>query len=156
MENYFRRDWTELLSVFNAHGIDYMLVGGQAMAYLVEPRTTKDLDLFVAPTADNLTRVLEALREFGAPTWGITVEELSAGFILQIGVAPGRIDIMGKIDGVTWEEARLGRHPVTFDGVPTWVIGEEAFIRNKLSSGRPQDREDVKMLQRARDQSHGR
>jgi hypothetical protein len=156
METYFRRDWTDLLSVFNAHGVDYMLVGGHAMTYLGQPRATKDLDLFVAPTPNNLTHALDALREFGAPTWGITIEELCAGSVVQIGVPPGRIDIMAKIDGVTWEEARSGRQPVTFDGVPTWVIGEEAFIHNKLSTGRASDREDAELLQQARDRSRGR
>jgi hypothetical protein len=153
METNFRRDWTDLLSTFNAHGVDYMLVGGHAMTYLGEPRATKDLDLFVAPEPDNLARAIEALTEFGAPLWGITIEELASGSVLQIGLPPGRIDIMARIDGVSFAEARVDRLAVTFDGIPTWVIGEDAFIRNKLATGRASDREDAELLQRARDRS---
>jgi len=40
-------DFRELLALFNAHKVKYLVVGGYALAFLGAPRYTGDLDLFV-------------------------------------------------------------------------------------------------------------
>ncbi len=42
-------DFKELLSVFNSHNVRYLLVSGYAVSLHAQPRTTKDLDLWVSP-----------------------------------------------------------------------------------------------------------
>jgi hypothetical protein len=54
----------------------------------------------VRPTLDNAQRVVDALAAFGAPLHGTSIDDLSGPeFVLQIGVAPVRIDILTSIDG---------------------------------------------------------
>jgi hypothetical protein len=55
------RDFKELLESFNAHGVEYVLVGAYALAFHGAPRYTGDLDLFVRPTPENAGRILAAL-----------------------------------------------------------------------------------------------
>src|SRR5215475_9924492 len=95
------RDFRDLLAEFNAHGVEYLVVGAHALAAHGHVRATKDLDVWVRPASDNAERVLSALRAFGAPLHDLTQADLAApGLVFQIGVAPLRIDIMTSIDGV--------------------------------------------------------
>jgi hypothetical protein len=64
-----------------------------------------------------------------------------------MGQPPERIDILQRIDGITFDEAWVNRIEGIIDGeVPTSVISKEDLIRNKLASGRDQDLLDVKKL----------
>src|SRR5438046_6252895 len=99
-----------MLSALCAAGAEYIVVGGHAIGVHLEPRATKDLDIFVRPSQANAKRVRQALREFGAPLFGIRVEDLAKpGLVLQIGVPPRRIDILTAISGVGFEEAWRSR-----------------------------------------------
>jgi hypothetical protein len=66
----------DLLSALNRCGAKYLVVGGYAVMLYTEPRYTKDLDVWVEPTAENANRVFRALAEFGAPLAGIQPHEL--------------------------------------------------------------------------------
>ena len=70
------RDGLDLLRVFNAHDVRYLVVGAHAVGYWAEPRATGDLDIWTEPSADNAPRAWAALVEFGAPLAGLTVEDL--------------------------------------------------------------------------------
>jgi hypothetical protein len=60
------QDFKDLLSAFNARSVRYLIVGGYAYARYTEPRTTKDLDLFLRPDPENALAAYKALAEFGA------------------------------------------------------------------------------------------
>ncbi|HEY9127124.1 MAG TPA: nucleotidyltransferase [Acidobacteriaceae bacterium] len=62
----FNPDFSELLSVFNARGVKYLIVGGYAVALHAQPRATKDLDLFIRSDVENGEAVYAALAEFGS------------------------------------------------------------------------------------------
>lgn len=99
-------DFRDLLAAFNAHGVEYLVVGAHALAAHGHVRATKDLDVWVRPSASNAPRVLNALREFGAPLHDLVEDDLSRpGVVFQIGVAPLRIDVVTKIDGVEFQDA---------------------------------------------------
>ena len=59
------RDFKEFVASFNAHGVEYLVVGGYALAAHGRPRYTGDIDLWIRPTRDNAARVLAALSDFG-------------------------------------------------------------------------------------------
>jgi len=59
-----QKDFRELLGLFNAHGVEYLIVGGYALAFYGAPRFTGDLDVFVNPAAANAQRILTALAAF--------------------------------------------------------------------------------------------
>jgi hypothetical protein len=128
----------------NARKVKAVVVGGHALAFHGHPRYTKDLDLFVEPTAENAARLLDALADFGFGGVGLTTDDFSSpGKIVQLGVAPNRVDLMTAIDGVSFDDAWAGRVSGTFGQQPVAYLGRSEFLRNKQAAGRPQDLADI-------------
>ena len=141
-------DFKELLLAFNAHNIEYLIVGAHALAAHGHVRATKDLHLWVRPEESNAQRVLTALSHFGAPLSGLTANDLSTKeTIFQIGLPPLRIDVITSIDGVEFAEAWPDRLETLFGGVPAFVIARHHLITNKKTTGRLQDLADVQQLE---------
>jgi hypothetical protein len=144
------KDFQEILRAFNAHRVRYLVVGGYAFGVYTEPRTTKDIDLWIRTDAQNAKAVFQALAEFGAPIAGMTPDDFMDGTIFQMGQPPERIDILQKIDGIAFDEAWEHRLEGFIDEkTPAFVISRTDLIRNKLASGREQDLLDVKSLRAA-------
>jgi hypothetical protein len=142
------RDFRDLLSAFNARGVEYVVVGAHALAAHGHVRATKDLDVWVRPEPANAARVLAALKSFGAPLQGLTEADLvSPGLIFQIGVPPVRIDVLTAIDGVEFDEAWETRVRAQIADLDVPVISKEHLIRNKRAAGRLQDLADVEHLE---------
>lgn len=140
-------DFSELIAEFNAHSVEFLVVGAHALAAHGHVRATKDLDVWVRPEAENAERVIAALRSFGAPLHDLTVEDLATpGVVFQIGVAPVRIDVLTAIDGVVFADAWSRRVRSEFGGHPVFVLSREHLIENKRASGRLQDLADVERL----------
>ena len=147
------RDYEEFIAALNAHGARYLVVGAHAVAFHARPRATGDLDVLVDPTVANARKVLAALRDFfGGSDPGYSVEDVTdRGWILQLGVAPVRIDLMSAIPGLdrfgaAWKrrvDASLGRCPLA-------NISLEELMAAKEAADRPQDRVDLRVLARAR------
>ena len=72
------QDFKELLSIFNAQNVKYLVVGGYAVSFYAQPRATKDIDLLIKPDADNAGAVYSALAKFGAPLGGLTAGDFVA------------------------------------------------------------------------------
>ncbi len=99
-------DYRDMLQRLHAEGVKFMLVGGYALAAHGHPRSTLDIDLWVMASADNAVAVMRALKRFGAPLREVSAVDFETeGTVLQIGVAPRRIDILTKIDGVCFDDA---------------------------------------------------
>jgi hypothetical protein len=143
------KDLKDILRAFNAHAVKYLIVGGHAFGVHAEPRTTKDLDLFVRSDPENAQAVFRALTQFGAPIAGMSPKDFADGTLFQMGQPPERIDILQKIDGVTFDEAWANRIEGSIDDIPACIISREDMIRNKLASGRLQDLADVEKLRAA-------
>ena len=142
-------DFRDLLSAFNAHRVEYLVVGAHALAAYGHVRATGDLDVWVRPEGGNARRVIEALREFGAPVQDLAVADLClAGTVFQIGVAPIRIDVLTAIDGVTFEEAWPDRLVARFVDLEVAVLSAAQLVRNKRTVGRTQDLADVEWLEK--------
>jgi hypothetical protein len=141
-------DLRELLLAFNDNGVEYLLVGGYAVGMYAEPRATKDLDIFVRPELPNSEAAYKALAAYGAPLSGVTPADFcnDPDSVFQIGQPPLRIDLLQKIDGVTFEEAWPKRTDAFIDGIPVHVISADHLIRNKLASGRLQDLADAEAV----------
>jgi predicted nucleotidyltransferase len=145
------RDYEEFIESLNRIGARYLIVGAHAVAFHARPRATKDLDLFLQPTPENAERVLDAIRDFLGTDLGIRVEDLSTpGRIVQLGVAPTRIDLMSRLDGVEdFESAWTKRIDAEFGDVPAHFLSLEELIQSKTSAGRDQDKADLRALRRA-------
>jgi len=148
------RDFVEMLSALSEAGVEYLLVGAHALAAYGIPRATGDIDIWVRPSPENAGRVRTALATFGAPLFDLTIEDLSRpGTVFQIGVPPGRIDILTSVSGVTFEEAWPRRTSVNLPELAVPVIGKADFVLNKRATGRPKDLADLALLSEAPNES---
>lgn len=142
------QDFVDLLRAFVAHDVRFMVVGAYALALHGRPRATGDLDVWIDATPDNAPRVMQALAAFGAPMAQIAEADFSRpGIVYQLGVPPGRIDVLTELTGLTFDEAWFDRVPHQFDGVPVDFIGRDAFLRNKRATGRAKDLGDIEGLE---------
>jgi len=144
-------DLIDLLTEFEGSGVEYLVVGGWAVSTHTKPRYTKDLDLWIGTSPDNLAKAVQALTRFGAPPGlieqaaGMSVEEF-----LFFGTPPARIDILRSIPGVVFEEAWPRRCRAEWGSMIVNVIALDDLITAKRAAGRPQDEADVKTLEAAR------
>lgn len=142
-------DYKDMLRCLSEEKVDFLLVGGYAIAAYGFPRATKDIDLFIGADRENASRVWRALARFGAPLAGVTERDLATeGVIFQIGTEPRRIDLITRIDGVAFAAAYANRRMVQVDELEIPIICIEDLIRNKRASGRPQDLADIEKLER--------
>jgi hypothetical protein len=143
-------DLKDLLRAFNDHAVKYLIVGGYAFGVHAEPRATKDLDIFIRSDEENSKAVFRALAQYGAALDGVSPADFMDGNTFQIGQPPARIDILQRIDGVTFDEAWKNRIEGHIDDeIRTSVISRQDLIRNKLACGREQDILDAKTLRAA-------
>ena len=141
------RDFVEMLSALSAAGAEYLIVGAYAMAAHGWPRATGAIDIWVRPTAANAERVMQALKQYGAPLFDLTAADLTrSDTVFQIGVPPGRVDILSGVSGLEFDEAWTSRVTVTLAGVEVSAIGFDALLKNKLAAGRPKDLADIAWL----------
>ncbi len=144
-------DYLDLAACLAAEKAEFLVVGAFALAEYGLPRATGDFDVLVRPTGDNAARVLSALRRFGAPLGGVTEGDLARpGTVFQIGVTPRRIAILTELSGVAYDEAWANRLEREVHGRRLSFLGEETFIKNKRSSGRPKDLVDADAVERLR------
>ncbi len=140
-------DFKELLELFNARSVEFLIVGAYALAQHGIPRYTGDLDILVRPSADNAVRVMEALKAFGFGEIGLARQDFEkAGNVIQLGVPPVRIDIVTSISGVSWEEADGERIEGRYGDIAVGFLGREQIIANKRASGRKKDLADLEAL----------
>lgn len=84
------------------------------------------LRAFADHEVENAARAHRALADFGAPLTELTEADLATpGVVFRIGVAPVRIDILTRIDGVSFDEAWEDKVAANIGGVPTFVLSRE-------------------------------
>ena len=139
-----QEDYKDMLALFNAHNVDYVIVGAHALAFHGVPR---DMNIFVKAERENAQRILAALEEFGFGSVGLTPEDFATPEnIIQLGVPPVRVDIVTSLTGVSWDDVASGREKALYGDVSTCYIGKEEFIRYKRASGRKKDLADIVAL----------
>jgi hypothetical protein len=142
-----QQDFRQLLALFNAHKVDYIIVGAYALAYHGAPRATGDIDILVRPNKRNAQAILKALREFGLASLNLEIQDFAAqDKIIQLGVAPVRVDIITSLTGVSWKQARAGRKTGFYGDVPVQYLGRKQFVVNKRAISRQKDLADLESL----------
>lgn len=151
---HFSVDTLDLIRQFAAFQAKYVVVDGEAVIYHGYPRFTGDIDFFYSDSPDNIQAVFLALREFwsGVVPGVNTAEELAEpGVVVQFGRPPNRIDLLNRIDGVTFAEAWSSRLELSITGIvpeiPLNMLDLQNLLRNKRASGRAKDLDDLKALE---------
>lgn len=140
-------DFKEFLKLLNSHGVEYLVIGGYAVAAHGHPRYTKDIDIWVHATEDNAPRLIKALKDFGFSSLGLVDSDfLEPDTVVQLGYPPRRIDLLTSPSGVDFKESFPNRIVTDVEGVQIPIIGLEQLRANKLASGRPQDLADIDHL----------
>ena len=141
------RDFKDLLRLLDKHGVDYLLIGGYAVAYYGYPRPTADMDVWVAMHPANAERITSVLREFG---FGIPELNhglfLEPGNVIRMGQPPMRLEILTQIDGVDFRKAFANRRVDQIDGQTVNLISLRDLKVNKRAAGRPKDLDDLAKL----------
>ncbi len=143
------KDFEDFIGLLNKHKVQYMVVGGYALAFHGKPRYTGDIDIWIQISDANATKLLKVIKDFGLSSLGFTKEDfLKEGYISQIGRPPLRIDILNSIDGVDFDEAYAGVQKTDIEGLTVPYIGLGDFIKNKQTSGRKKDLADIQEIKK--------
>ncbi|MDQ3130852.1 MAG: hypothetical protein M3Q99_08835 [Acidobacteriota bacterium] len=141
-------NFKDILSAFIKEKVEFLVVGGYAMAFHGYVRATGDIDLWIRCSDENAEKVWRALQIFGAPLFDLNIEDLKTpGMVFQIGLVPSRIDVITQIDGVEFEAAWQEHKTVEIENLQIPVIGKTQLLINKQSTGRAKDRNDALWLQ---------
>jgi hypothetical protein len=147
MKTKISKDLREFIGLLISHKVDFVLVGGHAVAFHGWPRFTGDIDFFVRPTSENAERVLEVVRAFGFATPDLSAELFTQPKRnVQLGRPPNRIDILTWISGLSFDEAWASHDTAMLDGLALPILGRDALILNKRASGRAKDLADLEQL----------
>jgi hypothetical protein len=143
----FQKDFEDLCASLNGRNVEYIVVGGYALAFHGAPRFTGDLDIFIRPTSGNVNNLLAALHDFSFRDTPVHPDDLlGERKILELGRQPVQVHIMASISGVSWEEAWESRQLGAYGSAPVHFLGREAFIANKRAVGRAKDLADIDAL----------
>ncbi|MGD0769643.1 MAG: hypothetical protein ABSB42_15780 [Tepidisphaeraceae bacterium] len=150
-----KSDLHQIAEVFAGHGVEFVVIGGQAEALMGSARVTYDVDLCYRRTQDNLERLAKALKQIrptlrGAPAnlpLIIDARSLSLGNNYTFYTPLGSLDLLG------WVEP-LGDYDAVIKNAETYpigdiqlkVIGLADLIRVKEHVGRAKDRDSLWQL----------
>ncbi len=141
------KDFKEFITLLNNHDVQYLIVGGYAVAIHGYPRYTKDLDIWIALSPENADKILKVLDDFGFGGLNLTAEDFTQpDQIIQLGFPPNRIDIITSLTGVDFNNCYDTKLTVDFDGVEILIIDRVNLKKNKLATGRPQDLADAENI----------
>lgn len=140
-------DFKEFIESLNKHNVQYLIIGGYAVALHGYPRYTKDLDVWVSATSENIERLLNALSDFGFEETGLQINDFSEPeTIIQLGYPPHRIDILNTPKGVDFASCYANMIEVEIDGLTINLIDLADLRKNKSATGRAQDLADLENL----------
>ncbi len=141
------KDLLEFIQLLNQHKVEYLIVGGWAVALHGKPRYTKDIDILIRRSPENAASLMAVLGSFGFGSLDIKEQDfLKPNFIIQLGFEPNRIDLLTDIAAVDFGSAYQRRKLIKYKNVDLWFIDVVDLINNKAAAARDQDLVDVKFL----------
>lgn len=141
------QDFEDILSLFEEFQVRYLIIGGLAFIYHAKPRYTKDMDIWIDPGKENVSRANRALAEFGSP---YLLDAENPEEILQLGIAPDRIDLLRRIEGATFRTAWENRIRGNYGDVTANWVDIDSLIRIKSKIDHPRHQEDARVLREVR------
>ena len=142
---HLSEDFRDFLNCLNEAGVEYLIVGGHAVAYYGYVRPTRDMDVWVAVSPKNAQRIVQAVRSFfGVELAGLAKEWfLDTENVTRFGAVPNLIEILPKISGREFASAYSQRVTAEIDGQKVHLISLPDLLANKQASARPKDLADL-------------
>lgn len=137
------QDFEDLLALLEKHQVRYLIIGGLAFIYHAKPRYTKDMDIWVDFSLENLAKANAALKEFGSPD-ALSTDRNDE--VLHMGMAPNRIDFFLRIEGMAFEKAWDTRVQGSYGESAAIWIGLDSLLKIKSSIDKPKHQEDARVL----------
>jgi predicted nucleotidyltransferase len=143
-----------ILAALERHDVRYVLIGGLAANAHGVRRTTRDVDVIVERSRDNLGRLADAARELevGSPVIDsrlreidpLDVDDLANAANVSLDTREGELDVMNEAKGAPPFE-RLASRAVTVEvfGTRVRVAGLDDLIALKRAAGRDVDLRDI-------------
>jgi predicted nucleotidyltransferase len=148
VQTMFNQDFKEFIESLNDNQVRYLVVGGYAVAFHGHPRYTKDLDIWIDRSPDNIKSLIMALAQFGFASLGLKEEDfMEPDQVVQLGYPPNRIDIITTVSGVDFPSCYPRRKEVEINGVMVKFINLDDLRKNKKAASRLQDLADLKNLE---------
>ncbi len=143
-------DFEDFLALLERFEVRYLIVGGLAFTFHAMPRYTKDIDIWVSADRENVARVNAALEEFGSPD---LLDPKATDEILQLGVAPNRIDLLRELDPVSFETAWERRVDSSYGDAKVHWVDIDSLIEIKGAIDHPRHQEDARILRLVRERN---
>lgn len=142
-----QKDLREFIALLNSLKVEYLIVGGHAVAFHGHPRFTGDIDFLIRPVTPNVKRLMETLHAFGFAELDLSPDDfIQPNAVVQLGRPPNRIDLLTSISGVDFEDAWENRIAGQLDGIDVFFLGLDSLLKNKAATGRDKDLVDLKKL----------
>lgn len=137
-----------MLDLLGRFEVRYLIIGGLAFIFHAKPRYTKDMDLWIDPHPENVARANEALAAFGSP---YLLDAAHPEEILQLGVAPNRIDFLRETGGVAFAEAWSQRVEGRYGRASAHWVDLDSLIEIKSRIEDPRHQDDARVLRMVRE-----
>ncbi|MBN9381773.1 MAG: nucleotidyltransferase [Chitinophagaceae bacterium] len=159
MENDFLHSLSKVCEIFNKHSVEYLIVGGSAVALHGYPRPSTapsgklankpDLDFWYNPTFENYYKVLDAIHELGHDVSEFKAEKAPdpKKSFFRLDLAQFIVDLLPELPGLSKFRTSFNKRVNSNIGeVPVPVISYEDLVISKGKLARAKDVEDIKGL----------
>ena len=143
----FEKLLARLGAALDAAGLGYMVIGGQAVLIYGEPRLTRDIDITLAASLDQLPRVLELTEGLGLEVLVDAEEFASETMVLPCRDPDTEIRVDFILADTTYEREAIARaRTVLLAGAPVRFASPEDLVVHKMIAGRARDLDDVRSI----------
>ena len=143
------KDFLEFLKLLKESNVQYLIVGGYAVAYHGYPRMTMDIDIWIKMSGNNSKNIVKAIRKFGFKSDELKKEIFETpNSIVRMGVKPQLIEIITTISGVEFDDCYERRIIDTIEGIEISIISLSDLRKNKISANRPEDIADLSYMEK--------
>ncbi len=126
-----KNDFKEFIELLNKHKVDYCITGAYAVSFHSEPRSTGDIDFYIAHTKDNSNKIAAAIREFNGEGIDSNYFNTDKTVIVRIGYEPNQIELCNGLTGLDDGEIMQHRVKGKYGGIVAYYIGLNDLIKNK-------------------------
>lgn len=139
---------SEFVGLLAALEVEFVVVGAFALAFHGHPRYTRNIDFFVRSSEANALKLERAIREFGFASLGLKASDFyDAGVVVQLGQEPHRIDLITRIDGISFDDVWQGKVAGQLGDSHVWFISAADYVKNKRAAGRTKDFADAEEIE---------